>query len=116
MITYLKNQRNVVDKELMLMFYTLQHPQYWMTSVAWSKANYRFFLEQALTWLRVYKRLEQCNSRHEFLAMMGLNEEALMELLPKATITREDFPRFAEWLGKQQELKQVQLEIRDRNE
>lgn len=109
MITYLKNRSGLVDKDIVLAFCHITDPEFWVTAPPWKHRIGRFYLEHALSWLKVYKLLDNCHSREEFFEKIGLDEEEAVELIPTKIPSRLHFPAIAEKLGKEEQYNKLKL-------
>ena len=83
-----------------LVYYSLTDPRLWMSEHVFKKSKFRFWLEVALTWIKIYSRLAKADSRKDFLAGFGIKPEEVEGLIWKDMTRKEGFPKIAERFNK----------------
>lgn len=101
---------NMIQSELMrtgtrmrdcqLVFYSLTDPRLWTSEHAFKKSKFRFWLECALVWIKIYHRLSKSDSKKDFLAGFGIKPEEVDGLIWQDMTRKEAFPKIAERFNK----------------
>jgi hypothetical protein len=83
-----------------LVYYSLTDTRLWTSEHVFKKSKFRFWLEVALVWIKIYSRLSKADSRKDFLAGFGIEPEEVKGLVWKDMTRKEGFPKIAERFNK----------------
>lgn len=95
-------------RDLQFVFYSLTDPCLWTTDSVWKKAKFRYWVEAALVWIKIYSRLSKSEDKKSFLASFGIDEKEVDTLYWKDATRKEMYPglaaRFNKTLNKQDDI------------